>query len=129
MAEFTVAAPPPSKMPRVRFSMWEELFDECRAHPGEWRRTKNEMKKTTASQLSSDIRNAYRRNFQKSRLKGLRKDEVWDSAWGEIDGKYYLWIKYVGPRDAEEKDAPTSSSRQVASATKREPVARKKRSA
>lgn len=97
--QFTLSAGPPPRPQRQRFSMWEELFEECRAHNGEWRRTKNAMRKSSASQLASDIRNAWKREFTKSRLKGLRKNEIWDAAWGEIeDGQYYLWIKYDGKR-------------------------------
>lgn len=99
--DYTIADSGPPVVQRQRFSMWEQLFDECRAYEGEWRRTKNSMKRSTAAQLSSDIRNAWKRDFQKSRLKGLGRDEKWDSAWGEVDegsGEYYLWIKYLGKR-------------------------------
>jgi hypothetical protein len=96
--EFTIASAPPSRQ-QERFSMWEQLFDECRDHKGEWRRTKMSMKKSTASQLASDIRNAYRRTNVKARLKGLTADERWDAAWGEEDGEYFIWLRYLGTVD------------------------------
>ena len=84
--------------------MWEALFDECRKFEGEWRRTVVGLKKTTASQLASDIRNAHHREVVKSRLKGLRPEERWDAAWGpdgdikDADGElsYFIWIRYLG---------------------------------
>ena len=78
--------------------MWEALFDECRNYQGEWRRTATPLSKSTAGQLASDIRNAYKREFVKSRLKGLRPDEEWDAAWGEENEEFYVWIKYIGKR-------------------------------
>lgn len=97
--ELTVSTEGPPRQQRQRFSMWEELFEECRAHQGKWRRTKNYMRKSSAAQLSSDIRNAHKRESAKSRLHGLRANEVWDAAWGEgEEGKFYLWIKYDGTR-------------------------------
>ena len=99
---YTVAVGPPPQKQRSRFSMWEALFDECRAFQGEWRRTAQPLSKSTAAQLSSDIRNAYKRDFVKSRLRGLSSDEKWDAAWGEGDGdeagQFYVWIKYEGKR-------------------------------
>lgn len=96
--QFTIDAGVPPQRQRTRFSLWEALFDECRAYMGEWRRTAQSFSKSTATQLASDIRNAYRRDVVKSRLKGLAADERWDAAWGEDDGRYYLWIKYLGKR-------------------------------
>lgn len=98
---FTVDAGPPPMKQRRRFSMWEALFDECRRFEGEWRRTATPLSKSTAAQLSSDIRNAYKREFVKSRLKGLDHDERWDAAWGpgkDNQDEYYVWIKYLGKR-------------------------------
>jgi hypothetical protein len=99
---FTVDAGPPPQKQRRRFSMWEALFDECRRFEGEWRRTATPLSKSTAAQLSSDIRNAYKREFVKSRLKGLNPDEHWDAAWGPGKGgdpdEFYVWIKYLGKR-------------------------------
>lgn len=95
MPEYTVASSPPQRQ-RERFSMWESLFEECRQFEGEWRRAKTPMKKSTAAQLSSDIRNAYKRSNAKARLKGIRPDERWDAAWGEENGEFYIWIRYLG---------------------------------
>ena len=103
---FTVDAGPPPQKQRRRFSMWEALFDECRKFEGEWRRTATPLSKSTAAQLASDIRNAYKREFVKSRLKGLGPDERWDAAWGpgtdgkgnESDDEFYVWTKYMGKR-------------------------------
>ena len=103
---FTVDAGPPPQKQRRRFSMWEALFEECREYEGEWRRTATPLSKSTAAQLASDIRNAYKREFVKSRLKGLAPDERWDAAWGpgtdgkgnESDDEFYVWIKFMGKR-------------------------------
>jgi hypothetical protein len=97
--QFTTDAGVPPQRQRTRFSLWEALFDECRAYMGEWRRTNQSFSKSTATQLASDIRNAYRRESVKARLKGLRSDERWDAAWGVgEDGEYYIWLKYLGSR-------------------------------
>lgn len=79
--------------------MWEELFDECRKYENEWRRTMIPMKKSTAMQLASDIRNAHRRDIAKSRLRGLNKNERWDAAWGEEEGQYWIWLRFLGTSD------------------------------
>lgn len=98
-AEFTVDAGQPPQRQRTRFSLWEALFAECRNFMGEWRRTGQSFSKSTATQLASDIRNAYRRDTVKARLKGLESDERWDAAWGVgEDGEYYIWLKYLGQR-------------------------------
>jgi hypothetical protein len=91
----TESGPPPSKQ-RTRFSLWNELFAECREHPEEWRRTLNPLSRSTAAQLASDIRNAYRRDLGKSRVRGMLPGERWDAAWGEINGQYFIWLKYLG---------------------------------
>ena len=95
---FTIDAGTPPQTHRRRFSLWEALFEECRNYAGEWRRTNQAFSKSTATQLASDIRNAHKRDFVKSRLRGLQPDERWDAAWGEQDGEFYLWIKYLGKR-------------------------------
>lgn len=98
-SQFTTASDAPPQQQRRRFSMWEALFGECRNYMGEWRRTNQSFSKSTATQLASDIRNAYKRETVKSRLRGLNADERWDAAWGEgSDGQYYLWLKYLGKR-------------------------------
>jgi len=97
--QYTVDAGLPPQRQRTRFSLWEALFDECRRYSGEWRRTAQSFSKSTATQLSSDIRNAYRRDEVKQRLRGLRSDERWDAAWGVgDDGEHYIWLKYLGKR-------------------------------
>ncbi len=98
--KYTIDAGPPPVRQQERFSMWEELFNECRKNQGQWRRTLKPMTKATASQLASDIRNAYKRDVAvKARLKGLKRHEIWDAAWGEAeDGKIYMWIKFDGHR-------------------------------
>lgn len=95
MSEFTVAASPPRQM-RERFSMWDALFDECRKYPNEWRKVKTPMKRSTATQLASDIRNAHKRSAAKARLRGLNTNERWDAAWGEEGGEYHIWLMYLG---------------------------------
>lgn len=90
--------------------MWEALFDECREHEGQWRKALTPMKRTTASQLASDIRNSWKRSTTKSRLRGLRPDEVWDAAWGyedetEDEDACFIWLMYKGKRDPSEMPA------------------------
>jgi hypothetical protein len=80
--------------------MWQEVFEECRRDTGNWRRADAPMKRSTASQLASDIRNAHRRNAVKARLAGLRSDERWDAQWGEVDGEFYIWLRHLGPVDS-----------------------------
>jgi hypothetical protein len=64
---FSVPSEPPSNRQKPRFSMWQEVFEECRRDTGNRRRAGAPMKKTTASQLASDIRNAHRRKTVKAR--------------------------------------------------------------
>lgn len=99
VSEFTVDAGNPPQQQRTRFSLWEALFAECRNYMGEWRRTGHSFSKSTATQLASDIRNAYRRDPDSARLKGLNADERWDASWGMADdGEFYIWLKYLGKR-------------------------------
>jgi hypothetical protein len=99
--QFTIASTPPTVQKR-RFSSWDSIFEECRTHQGEWRQAVPAMTKSTAMQLASDIRNAYRRTNAKSRLRGLRPTERWDAAWGEVDGKFHVWLQYQGEHPAEQ---------------------------
>lgn len=97
---YTIQSEPPVLPEAQRRSRWVDLFAECRAHPGEWRRILDPMAKATAAQVASDIRNAYRRDVAKSRIRGLRAEDRWETVWGaDPDGSpdaYYIWLKYVG---------------------------------
>ena len=99
---YTIASNPPVKDSSQRRSRWSDLFDECRAVPGEWRRMVEPLSKATAAQIASDIRNAHTRDSDKARLKGFLPTDRWESAWGAdpSDGNpahFYVWLRYVGP--------------------------------
>lgn len=97
--QYTIDVGPPPEVTRERFSLWEQLFEECREYPEQWRRTLTPLKKSTATQLASDIRNSHRRAPGKSRLRGMLPGERWEAAWGEDEpgsGQYYIWIRYCG---------------------------------
>lgn len=99
--QHTIAEDPPlNARPLRRPSKWAALFDECRARPGVWRWTKQSFSQPTAAQLSSDIRSAWRRNPDRSRLTGLRAGERWEAVWGpapESDDKSrcFIWLRYM----------------------------------
>jgi hypothetical protein len=99
---YTIASTPPVKDIAQKRSRWAELFDECRAVPGEWRRMVEPLRKATAAQIASDIRNSHNRDLDKSRMKGFEPTDRWESAWG-LDPTdpdpthYYVWLRYVGP--------------------------------
>lgn len=101
MNTYTVASTPPARQATIqKRSRWTELFSECRAYPGEWRRMIEPMKKSTASQVASDIRNAHTRDLRKSRIRGLLSTDRWEAAWGRDDSDtnpdhYYVWLRYV----------------------------------
>jgi hypothetical protein len=62
------------------------------------------MKRSTAAQVASDIRNAHTRDLAKSRLRGLLTTDRWEAAWGQVDSDpnpehYYVWLKYLTPTD------------------------------
>lgn len=98
---YTIASKPPVKDTTQKRSRWTELFDECRSTPGEWRRMVEPLRKATAAQIASDIRNSHTRNLEKARLKGFLPGDKWESAWGndpsDTDPEhYYVWLRYVG---------------------------------
>jgi hypothetical protein len=99
-SKHTIAGEPPMLPRAQRRSIWTEVFDEGRAHPGEWRRVARPMSKSTASQIASDIRNATHRDPARSRLRGLRHGDRWETQWGKAagvdSGEYFVWITYVG---------------------------------
>ena len=100
---YTIASAPPVKAERTqKRSRWVELFTEARKYPGEWRRMVEPMKKSTASQVASDIRNAHTRDLAKTRMRGLLPTDQWDAAWGNDASdpntdNYYVWMRYMGP--------------------------------
>jgi hypothetical protein len=99
---YTIKSEPPTLPEAQRRSRWVELFDECRSHPGEWRRVVEPMAKATAAQVASDIRNAHRRDVTKTRVRGLDANDEWETVWGvDPSGRsteYFIWLKYVGRR-------------------------------
>ena len=106
MTTYTTASAPPLRQETLqRRSRWSEMFAEARTFPGEWRRLIEPMKRSTASQVASDIRNAHTRDLAKSRLRGLLPTDCWEAAWGrdETDSNpdhFYVWLRYVGPISA-----------------------------
>ena len=99
--KYTVPSQPPTKGTRQRRSRWTELFEECRAVPGEWRKVVEPMSKATAAQIASDIRNAHTRDLDKSRVKGFLPGDRWETVWGvdpadDEPGNFYVWLRYVG---------------------------------
>lgn len=108
----TVPSSPPVSGRRQRRSKWASLFDECRVEPGVWRRTVESFESTTAAQIASDIRNSWRRDPRKMRLRGLREGERWEAVWGPSpDGadaeRCVIWLRYLG--DGTGVAGPTSS--------------------
>lgn len=97
---YTIKSEPPTLPEAQRRSRWVDLFAECRARPGEWRRVLEPMAKATAAQVASDIRNAYRRDVAKARIRGLNADDRWETVWGTDPAgrstEYFIWLKYVG---------------------------------
>lgn len=96
----TVAELPPDMQSSGRRSRWAELFEECRAHPDEWRRIREPLRKSTAAQIASDIRNAHHRNLEKSRLRGFQPGDHWEARWGTSPSdpdpeNYYIWLKFL----------------------------------
>ena len=102
MTEYTVASPPPVQTETSqRRSRWVDLLDECRKHPGEWRRVIEPMRKSTAAQIASDIRNIHRRDARKSRLRGFAEGDKFEAVWGNDPNDsdtdhYYLWLRFDG---------------------------------
>jgi hypothetical protein len=75
------------------------VFAEARRHPGEWRRILEPLKKSTAAQIASDIRNAHTRDPRNHRLRGFIEGDQFEAVWGEQErgaGVYFVWIRYVG---------------------------------
>lgn len=98
---YTIPSSPPVRDEHQKRSRWAELFEECRAVPGEWRRMVEPLRKATASQIASDIRNAHNRDLDKARLRGLLETDRWESAWGNDptdpdEEHFYVWLRFVG---------------------------------
>jgi hypothetical protein len=98
--QFTVPSPPPEPSGSKRPSKWASLFDECRQHPGTWRRIIEPFKSATAAQLASDIRNTWHRDPKKLRLRGLREGERWEavsgpSPEGANPEQSFIWLRFM----------------------------------
>jgi len=108
MNAYTVASKPPGRTPTTqKRSRWAALFAECRSFPGEWRRMIEPMKKSTASQVASDIRNAHTRDLRKSRIRGLLPTDRWEAAWGRDasdpnPNHFYVWLRYIADEPLED---------------------------
>jgi hypothetical protein len=103
MTDYTFAEAPPSKQESARRSRWADLFEECRQHPGEWRRIKEPLKRSTAAQIASDIRNVHKRDSMKTRLRGFKPDDKWEAVWSNSPDdtntdNYYIWLRFLGKR-------------------------------
>jgi hypothetical protein len=97
---FTVPSLPPIPASSQRRSKWASLFDECRTEPGSWRRTVEPFRPTTAAQIASDIRNAWRRDPQKMRLRGILEGERWEAVWGPAPeapdpDRCFIWLRFI----------------------------------
>jgi hypothetical protein len=110
-ARFTIASEPPQRRLHQKRGRWETLLDECRRAPGEWRRIIDPMRRSTAAQIASDIRNAHRREASKFRVRGLLPTDRFDAVWGsdptDADPEHvYVWLCYLGdtrtPRNSDQ---------------------------
>lgn len=111
--EYTIPELPPEII-RPRVSKWRDLFEECRAKPGRWRRTKESFQRSTAAQIASDVRNAWKRDPVKMRMRGLIAGERWEAVCGPSPegtdpDRHYLWLRYMGNDDV----APPAESSSV----------------
>ncbi|MSW78867.1 MAG: hypothetical protein F2749_14605 [Actinobacteria bacterium] len=108
---FTVPSLPPIPASSQRRSKWASLFDECRAQAGLWRRTVEPFRPTTAAQIASDIRNAWRRDPQKMRLRGMLEGERWEAVWGPAPeatdpDQCFIWLRFISDGRGAESDSP-----------------------
>ena len=106
METWTIADTPPGMSSHQRRSRWEELFAECRNHAMEWRRIIEPMRRSTAAQVSSDLRSVHRRDPKKVRLRGLLPGDQWEAVWGsdprDPDPEhFYVWLRYAGQSSGE----------------------------
>jgi hypothetical protein len=106
---WTVPSTPPVPGRSQRRSKWAALFDECREQPGVWRRTVEHFRPTTASQIASDIRNAWRRDPKKMRLRGLLEGERWEAVWGPAQEAAdpeacFIWLRFLSDEAGSEDD-------------------------
>jgi len=107
----TVPSTPPVLGRSQTRTRWAALFDECRSEPGVWRRTVEPFRPTTAAQLESVIRNAWRRGPKKMRLRGLLEGERWEAVCGPAPEsadteECFVWLRFVSG-SAGVEDGPT----------------------
>lgn len=98
---YTLADTPPVAGEARRRSRWADMFQECREHQGEWRRIREPLKRSTAAQIASDIRNAEHRDLSKVRMKGFLEGDRWEAVWANAPDdpdkdNYYIWLRYLG---------------------------------
>ncbi len=75
-------------------SKWAKAFAEARADAGTWRMVNWPLSRVTATQVASDIRNAHKPKRKSRVMTGIEKGEKWDAAWDEIDGEFFVFIRY-----------------------------------
>lgn len=110
---WTVPSTPPVPGRSQRRSKWAALFDECREQPGVWRRTVEQFRPTTAAQIASDIRNAWRRDPKKMRLRGLRQGERWEAVWGPAPEAAepevcFIWLRFISDGRDDKNDSSSA---------------------
>lgn len=93
------SCPPGRRNGRGPRSLWPQRLAVGRANPGTWIRVIEPFSRTTAAQLASDLRNAHTRNPRTLRVRGVLPGEVWETAWGPLDGQsddsseFFIWFR------------------------------------
>src|SRR3954468_16575019 len=97
---YTIASIPPTRDPQTRPSSWTTVLEESRRHPGEWRRLAAPMKRSTASQVASDLRCAHRRDPDNMRVAGVLPGDRWETRWARDDADldpthFFIWLRFI----------------------------------
>lgn len=82
------APPPPPPPPKGK---WERLIDAARERKGEWARTPWSMKEQSARAQASGVRNG-----RVPGKKALPGTEMWEATAGQVDGHWYVWVRFMG---------------------------------
>lgn len=103
---FTIPSEPPRTDRPQRRSWWADVFTEAREFPEEWRLVVMVFAESTAQQLASDIRNGYKRDPKKMRIRGMAAGERWEARYAPapsvvsdesaVRKPFWLWLRYVG---------------------------------